>query len=159
MTAKKNNGTPEKPATKPEQAKKTEPFSVDLSSFIVGNGELGDAVKTRKRNKQQEFFDDLVMDAYEKWEKAGKPRLTIKKPNKYIQVPDEEDVIKYAQSMLRKSALFCKIGLKLGDLQPGELPQTVRIYFTCQDLQKKTRTTDPGAPDVQENQADSSLPE
>lgn len=67
----------------------------------------------RERSKTAKAFDRLVKSAYDKWAEAGKPAKIDDCPWGIVRT--KADQLENVESMLRRSATFLNVSLRMGD--------------------------------------------
>lgn len=148
MTAK---NTKENKAGRPEGSKNRNKVKLDLTTVKTGKAEMGAVYQTRARTDEQKYFDNLITDAYEAWEAAGSPEKSSERPSFYLEVPNDEEIVKAYQAAFRNSAKYLEVGIRFGNFQPGETDDKIRIIYGAVKMKQYTSRAPKSkvAPDAQ----------
>jgi hypothetical protein len=108
----------------------------DLEGLGVGETTLRAVERARPRDSVQQYFDNLVTDAYNRWLEAGKPSDRRARPALRVDC-GTEDLAREVYNKLRASAVHLNVGISI-DPVARIAENKWRVAFSAQDKRKRS---------------------
>lgn len=111
----------------------------DLSLLAIGETALRAVDRSRQRDDVQQYFDNLVTEAYRKWVEAGKPTARRERPATRVDAPSQA-VAREVYNKLRASAVYLNVGISVDQVH-RIAEDKWRVAFSAQDKRSRSRSS------------------